>query len=1256
MTSPAPNRRMARTALLATLALLAALFAGLLLLTPVELRSEWVRAVIEPRVGEAAGGRFTYDTLELSIFPRPGVTLTNAALDRTELAAAAKTVTVVPKLWPLVRGEFQPAAIRVNAPELRIGWAIFNRDTAAAAIDFSRWPDPAAAELLRYLPQTDIDVIDGRVLIAGPGELTVDVTSIQADVRLDGKHPSVRLRCESNLWKSLVLKSALAADTLKGSLELELSEFHPAPLLAWVFPQSAFELTEGRVNLSLQATPAGVGKVQARLAGDMSHLLIRHAGTEVEIGIDAFAAEVDVHPGRLSVTIPKLVARTPPCEVSVNVVYDEALTPRIAVGLEGQSADVEGVRRAALALLSGSEEARAVFDVLRGGAVPWIAVNLQGDTIEDLGRLEHIEIRGRMEQGRLFIPGVKLELDDVSGDAVIVDGILEGSRLGAHFRGTHGENGFLRLGLSGADPVFALDIPLSADLKPLPEILARVVKNKEFLQELGHVEQFSGSARGRLALTGSLADMQVNVDAAELDIRARHQAIPLPIAFEGGRFQYDEASLALEAVDVRLGNSRLPRLRAVLELGGPHRLHASSPAAEIDLDEMFQLFGSIESLDWMRSLEGSVSLEPWEFSGNLAAPESWELNGAGQVRNLLLSSEHLPEAVSVESAAWSCQGKRIQAETRTMAMGSTRVQALSGKFDWSEMPRLDLSQGALTIAVNHLYWFLDPQVGLHDRIGPLGPLSGTLVLKELQGGLNFPPTETAQPDFSATLDAGVIQSERLPAALMIDSGNITWSGSFLDIRHLNARMEESAARGVSIGIDWGLRDSVLIQAESLLIECGEAYPWLSRLPATSWLRQDIADIQGTIAVTGLRLSGGMRDPHRWKLHLEATLNHLNVTTTFLENPIRVRDGRVQIWEDEASAAGGTAIRLDAFQVATGGNRAMAAGKIQWETDGISLDLALSSESIVWSEIQSLADRFARRDPAAQRPVTGRIELRADDVSLGRYHFQPVEAHVIIRPGATTVEIERAGLCGIVTIGRLEFSAGQLEAFLIPIADNTLLDGTLSCLTGEKAIATGQFNIDGTIRARAAPADFLKALSGRIEVISEDGRILRSDLLAKVLSLINITEIYRGQVPDLTGTGVEYKRTQVSAEFSNGELIIHSWTLDGPSLWLGARGKIDLAADTLQLFIVVSPFKTFDRIIRSIPLLGYVLGGRLVAIPVQASGAIGDPDVVPMHPAALGQSVIEMVGRALLLPVRIIQPLIPDLDESIDVKGSYLIRK
>jgi hypothetical protein len=248
------------------------------------------------------------------------------------------------------------------------------------------------------------------------------------------------------------------------------------------------------------------------------------------------------------------------------------------------------------------------------------------------------------------------------------------------------------------------------------------------------------------------------------------------------------------------------------------------------------------------------------------------------------------------------------------------------------------------------------------------------------------------------------------------------------------------------------------------------------------------------------------------------------------------------------------------------------------------------------------------------------------------------------------------VCGIVLIGRLTFAGGRLNAYMVPVADSTLLDNTFTCLTEERAMASGRFNLNGSLQVDAPPAEFLKALTGNIEAISEDGRLLRSTLFTRILSLINITEMYRGTVPDLTGEGLEYKRMKLSGEFRDGKFVVNGWALDGPSLWMGARGEIDLIDDTLQFFVLVSPFKTVDRIINAIPGLRWILGGRLVAIPVEVRGDLSDPEVIPLAPTAVAQSILDMLGRTLRLPLHIIQPLIPGLDESVDIDGTSIVRR
>ena len=240
-------------------------------------------------------------------------------------------------------------------------------------------------------------------------------------------------------------------------------------------------------------------------------------------------------------------------------------------------------------------------------------------------------------------------------------------------------------------------------------------------------------------------------------------------------------------------------------------------------------------------------------------------------------------------------------------------------------------------------------------------------------------------------------------------------------------------------------------------------------------------------------------------------------------------------------------------------------------------------------------------------------------------------------------IERAGFCGITLIGRISFDGPMVDAHLVPVAEGMALDSVVSCLTAEKSKITGNFNLNGALQVNARREGLAKALEGRFTVVSEDGSILQSIFFARLLSLLNLTEIYRGQLPDLRSQGLDYKRSVAAIEIKDGTVFVNDWSIDGRTVWIGSRGEIDIASQKIDFTIMVSPFKTIDRIINSIPGIRWILGGRLVAIPMRATGDLEDPQVVALSPSAVGTSIMEMVQRTLMLPIEVIQPLVPGLE-------------
>ena len=1215
-----------------------------------------IRAALQQRLSAMIGGELAFDMIKLTLLPRLCATVGHPRLDMPDnVSARAVDIDVCIKLLPLLRGRVVVDSIKVQAPEIHL--PIAGIDSAGSGPGF---PDPRLllarmADWVKQVPESAIEIRDGRVELAGPGGHRFEFRKLALRFHHSGAGMEWALQGESDVLKAFSSRGRLETDSLKGTATFQATDFRPQPLQAFFLPESPFQILDSRLDLDLSVVLEGPGRATAKITGSAPTLAFAYNRREAHVSVDRFSAQLELSEKRLAVSISEFSARTPLATLELTFAIDEEAHPKIDIDLKGRG-DLAGARDVTLAMLHEIPEALLVCDIMRSGDAPHIHVNLHGDSWDELADLNNLLIEGRLENGNVYIPWIDLDVNEVSGDVLIAGGILEGQGLKGHYKGTRGENGTLRVGLSSADPVLQLDIFARAELPALPSLLARIVPDPEFRKQVALVQGFSGTAQGTLRLDGTHTDVDVNVQASDLDVEARHQLIAYPIRFQGGEFAYDGNSITLRGVDLTIGNSKLFKHDLTIGLNGDLPLESSSPKAVVDVAEILNLFRDQPPFNDMRRLEGVLTFKDWQLRGQAFSPSTWMLVSAGTMQDLAFESELLPGLLSLPSGSFDWQGSSIRYESAKGTFNRSEIKELTVEADWTGPTRVQLRALELNASIADISQIMQSFPQTASYAAAFYPMNGTARMQDVRYQATLVQEGPRLDKLTAVLKDSVISSAAIDLPLTIASGEIVWQGSSLALNDLNVVLGTSSVRRLFLAFDWGAGDRFEIRTDEATVECGEIYPLLSLLPGLRGLREDVSGIEGNVEITGFGLSGRISGSAAWNLHADSRLNHMLITTTFLEEPIRVRLGRLKAEETAAGAPGGTVLHVEDFQTSTGSNRVMASGEIRLASEEIALDLSLTAESIDWNEIQTLSDRLSRRQPTEGRPVKGRIGLRAEAFKIGDYDFHPLVAEAVLTPGGTTVAIERADLCGIVLIGRLTFASGRLNAFIVPVADNTLLDHTLTCLSEEKAMASGRFNLDGALQVNAPPAEFLKALTGNLEAVSEDGRFLRSNLFAKILGLINITEIYRGTLPDLTGEGLEYKRMKLSSEFRDGKLVVNGWSLDGPSLWMGARGEINLIDHTLHLFVLVSPFKTVDRIINSIPGLRWILGGRLVAIPMEARGDLSDPEVIPMAPTAVAQSLLDLLGRTIRLPLHIIQPLIPGLDESVDIDGDSIVKR
>jgi hypothetical protein len=274
------------------------------------------------------------------------------------------------------------------------------------------------------------------------------------------------------------------------------------------------------------------------------------------------------------------------------------------------------------------------------------------------------------------------------------------------------------------------------------------------------------------------------------------------------------------------------------------------------------------------------------------------------------------------------------------------------------------------------------------------------------------------------------------------------------------------------------------------------------------------------------------------------------------------------------------------------------------------------------------------------PIRG--DLRADSsyVTFGRFIFAPAHSVITVDPDWVNMEFTDTRTCDISIPGSLLISRESISFTFTPTAKKETLGYTISCLTGMDVHVTGEYDLTSRFQSHGKGMDILSSLEGRVDFKARNGKIYRYPTLQKILSVLSVLEIFRGRAPDLGGSGFPYNSMALRGDIHKGVFTVEKAYIGGKSIDIIAEGEVDLGKQKVELVVLVAPFSTINWVIRHIPLVGKIMGGTLISIPVRVSGDLKDPDVVFLSPTAVGSRVLRLLENIIKLPVDIISPILP----------------
>ena len=696
------RRKKAMLALLSALGLIAGLFGAARVLLPRVIALAPVHQRIVTELSQRLGAAVEIRRIRLSAFPLPHVVLDDvrasvpAIFDATVVSAA-----VYPDLWALIRGGLQPGRIQLFEPDLHVQLqaAAQRADVSADELRSSLTSAVAAVSGVAAAQAAALTVVmkNGSLSLRVGEQHALRFTKIDAWGYLAPSHLDVDLLCASDLWKQLSLRGRLDTTPLKSSGRFEVEGLRPQLLSAYLPVEGAWRLGDSEVNFGVSFVADGVDTLQADVHASIPALAIQRGGEHLVLKVGALAAALRADAKSTTVTVSEIHSDYPRVRLKGQLSLDETAT----LGIEATDVDVASVREVATFLAGDLSVTRAVFGILRGGHVPRLVLHAHGRSLAGLGRLDAVTVQGQVTAGRVHVPRLDIDLEDVAGDVSVAKGVLAGDRLAARWGNTSARAGSLQVGLGGEEPELALQVLADADAAQVFALLKRVVRHGNVAAVLDRLAAVEGALSGRLILEGSIGAVSVTADVAAFKGAARVEGLSDRVQIDGEHLLYDAAGVRAANVNVKVGASALSRVSARVDWIGATSIEASCGPSRIALEEVYPWLlssGGVRTDAWLpTALKGMLAVDALRLSGPVNEPRAWRVELAGALEHLEVALPALQRRLAIRYPL-SVSGFRVHRDAKETALTGRIVATGNSTANLS----LGWSDGALNIKELHV--------------------------------------------------------------------------------------------------------------------------------------------------------------------------------------------------------------------------------------------------------------------------------------------------------------------------------------------------------------------------------------------------------------------------------------------------------------------------------------------------------------------------------------------------------------------------
>ncbi len=540
-----------------------------------------------------------------------------------------------------------------------------------------------------------------------------------------------------------------------------------------------------------------------------------------------------------------------------------------------------------------------------------------------------------------------------------------------------------------------------------------------------------------------------------------------------------------------------------------------------------------------------------------------------------------------------------------------------------------------------------PSDKVQAELARVGQTQGRAAGKlRLSGSLQEPRVSVTARNITLTA-----HYDRLPLPVQIKGPELVYTDGRIRFRDLSAAMGATSMDTISGGMAWQPASELTLQGRAARLSGDELFAWLSALPGLQAKTGGLQSMAGALQLSDFAISGSPGAPGPWQFQGTGAFDTLTLGPAQISAPVTLGDGRFSLAKSPAAKNDGTRLDIQQVTLTCAEQRAALSGTILFGTQRWEPALALTADRL---DLGRLVPLFKSKAPAPPKsapakkpgmPIDGRVSVAIAHLVYGAYQWKPVRAQATLSQGQAILDVTQADLCGISTVGRMVWNDQGLRLEVKPSTQGQSAQYTGGCLAGAASTERieGILDIQGQISAtgRDVPG-LLASLGGELQMSARDGRIFnvgRVGLFTNLFSFLTVNNILRGEGLNLAQNDLPFKRIDFILQIDEGVAKLQEAKLTSKPLNLAGEGKVDLKTQHVAIVLLVSPLTTTDAVVQRIPLVGKILQGTLVAVPVEIKGPLTNPTVFPMSPKAVGSRLLGIMERTVMAPFQLVEPIL-----------------